>query len=731
MRVFGFLRAHIHMERRTDNDGGAGEPLIAVAGNPNTGKSTLFNRLTGLRQRVGNYPGVTVERKSGVMQAEGRALEMVDLPGTYSLCASSPDEAVVIETLLGIGQDRRPDLIMCVVDSTALVRSLFIAAQMADLGLPMVIALNMWDEAMEKGVAFDHVELSHRLGVPCIPVSAKTGAGVDELKEAVVSALAKRPKMNKPQWPAPVGRAVEVLRHELGNPDYEAPVLRRILLDSAGALAQRIGIDEELRRHALAVARKTLFDHGLNPSACEAMLHYRNLRDWTAGVSEDTCVRTGGRTESIDRLMMHRGWGMVVFVCVMYLVFQAVYSWATPFMDLIDQVVHMAQGWVGDALAGSPTLRSLLADGIIGGLGACIMFLPQILILFMFIALLEDSGYLPRVAFLMDKPFSWCGLGGNSFVPLLSCHACAVPGIMATRTIKDPKTRLATILVAPLMSCSARLPVYALFIGMFIQPRHGSFVAGVVLLGMHLVGLALAAPTAFLFTRLILRVRSTPFLMELPPYRVPHVKDVVVRMLERGKVFLKTAGTVIFAMTVFIWALMYFPRPDIDAEAALESFSTTYAGEAGLDVATVRSLVEAGDPVTLAAMEQHGLSLALEHSYLGMAGRFIQPIFAPAGFDWKLSVGIVSSFPAREVILSTMGVIFRTGDDPNAGGAVLQDRMRAEKWRDGPKAGQPVYTLPVVLALMVFSPSAPSVPPLSPPWGARRAGSGPCSPSPT
>jgi ferrous iron transport protein B len=607
--------------------------------------------------------------------------------------------------------------VVCVVDSTALVRSLFLAAQIADLGLPMVLALNMWDDAKGQGQNIDAELLGQRLGVACIPTSAKTGEGIDELRGAIADALAQGRHMRPPLWPVAVDEATRVLRASLSGTALSDSVLRRILFDSSGTLAIHLGIEETRRRDAVALARKKLYDAGFNPMACEAMLHYRDLRTWTEGVDaageangagdetmhgHGTGRRGPRHSESIDRLLLHRGWGLLVFVGVMYLVFQAVYSWATPFMAATDWVVGLMHDGAWALLAGYPVLQSLVSDGMIGGIGACLIFLPQILILFMFIAMLEDSGYLPRAAFLMDKMFSWCGLSGKSFVPMLSSYACAVPGIMATRTIKDPKARIATILVAPLMSCSARLPIYVLFIGMFIQPRYGSFYAGLMLFAMHMIGLLVAGPVAFVLTRVILRSKPQPFFLELPPYRVPRVKDVLIRMFERGKVFLRTAGSVIFAMTVIIWALLYFPRP-ADLPARVEStFAADQAARTGQSAVDVEAALRAGDAATAHVLDHAVESAYVEQSYLGRFGRFIQPVFAPAGFDWKLSVGIVASFPAREVVLSTLGVIYRQGDKVDENSVALRKSMESDLWISGPRAGQPVYTLPMVIALMVF-----------------------------
>jgi ferrous iron transport protein B len=713
-------------------------PRIAVCGNPNTGKSSLFNRLTGLRQHVGNYPGVTVEKKTGLLVLGGKTVELADLPGTYSLTASSPDEAVVGGVLFGrTTGERRPDAILCVVDTTA-PTSLFLAAQLSDLALPMVVALNMWDEAVEKGVELDARLLTARLGVPCIPVSAKTGEGVAELRAALEAAITSPTPAPRPEWPEAILRVTEQMKARLSAHGYSDAELRRILFDGSGEIAKMLACPETERREAVTEARKILFGAGLNPMACEAFILYRNLRLILADVEKvrhhhgphhapvespagafaygkNFWRRRWGRegrghgfgrlhahSAFLDRLFLHRFLGLAIFAAIMFCMFQAVYSWSAPFMDAIDWAVGRLQSGVGSLLAGHEVLKSLIVDGVMGGVGACLSFLPQILILFLFIAVLEDSGYLPRAAFLMDKAFSWCGLSGRSFVPLLSSYACAVPGIMATRTIRDPKARIATILVAPLMSCSARLPIYVLFIGVFIEPRYGAFVAGVTLLGMHVIGLLLSGPVALVLTKFVMKSRPQPFLLELPPYRVPRLGDVALRMYERGKLFVYKAGTIIFAMTVLVWAALYFPRNPALAAQVEESFPAAYAAETGTDASSVRAALDAGDEAALDARD-HAVDAALtSQSYLGRFGRFIQPIFDPAGFDWKVSVAIASSIPAREVVLSTMGVLYNLGGDVDHKSDVFARRMTSEAWREGHRAGTPVYTIPMVFAIMVF-----------------------------
>jgi ferrous iron transport protein B len=382
----------------------------------------------------------------------------------------------------------------------------------------------------------------------------------------------------------------------------------------------------------------------------------------------------------------------------MYVVFESLYAWAGPVMDLIEAGTAWVQGAVSPLLAGTPVLQSLVADGIIAGVGGVLIFLPQILLLFFFIAILEDTGYLARAAFLMDKLFGWCGLNGKSFVPLLSGYACAIPGIMAARTLEDPKARLTTILMTPFMSCSARLPVYVLLIGAFVEPVYGPLAAGATLFLMHFVGAAVAMPMAWFMNRCILNIKAQPFILEMPAYRIPTLRNVLIRMWERGRAFLVQAGTVILAISVIVWALLYFPRPEEVSNNAREAF-----------IAEQSTTIPAEEITAALADPESELSLKLDHriggayieqSYLGQFGKAVQPVFDPAGFDWKITVGVLSSFPAREVIIATLGIIYNLGSDVEE--TDLRTTITQEKWREGPRKGQPVYTLPVVIGLMVF-----------------------------
>ncbi|MFW5883052.1 MAG: ferrous iron transport protein B [Verrucomicrobiota bacterium] len=678
---------------------------IALIGNPNTGKSTLFNNLTGLRQRTGNYPGVTVYGASGQMPfGEGQEAEVLDLPGTYSLSATSIDERVVVDALLGrAGIGAAPNLIVALIDATNLTRNLFLACQLADLGIPMVLALNFADSARKKGIEIDALKLASRLNVPVVPIVAARDEGLDALKTAIRKQLDERHTMRRIVWPEPIRAATDLLRERLPKAAADTPEaqLRRMLFDAGPASVEAVPGNPDCIRKALKEAREVLFAAGLNPHSAEAVTVYRQLRDLTAGTVLENRPGKTSESESIDKLLTHRFWGLGIFAALMYGVFFAVYTGAGPFMDFIDGLTGAAQGWAGDWLEGAPALQSLVTDGIIGGVGGVIIFLPQILILFAFIALLEDSGYMARAAFLMDKLFGWCGLSGKSFVPLLSSYACAIPGIMATRTIQDPKARLVTILIAPLMSCSARLPVYVLLIGAFIEPLYGAGIAGLVLFIMHFIGLLVAVPVALVLNRFILKTPPQPFILEMPDYQPPRLKNVLLRMYQQGREFIVKAGTVIVAFTIVIWALLYFPRPPELAERETEAFIAERATQTALTPEQARAQL-AEDADWQQRLDNRINHAYMEQSLMGRAGRAIQPIFDPAGFDWKITVGVLSSFPAREVIISTLGVIYNLGGDVDEESSDLRSALRDQTWQSGQRAGQPIFTIPVVLSILVF-----------------------------
>ncbi len=713
---------------------------IALLGNPNTGKTTLFNRLTGLRQRVGNYSGVTVERKVGQFRHGGREFFLHDLPGAYSLAATSPDERVAIDYLCGRlkGEEGRPDAVLCVLDATNLKRHLFLCLQACDLGLPVVVAVNMVDAARKEGLELDLPLLEKRLGVPVVPIVAREGEGLDRLREALHGAVRDQSRPTPGSWPGVVVEGTARLRLLLPqNARGQATdaELRRILFDADSAVAERLGWHKEARRAALEQARHLLRGGGYNPGSAEAVILYQRIALLLEGVANRKAALSEGLTERIDRFLTHPVFGLAAFFTLMAAVFISIYKVAEWPKGLIEAGQGWVQGLAANALEGSPMLSSLVSEGIIAGVGGVLSFLPQILILFFFLSLLEDTGYMARAACLMDRLLRWSGLNGKSFVPMLSSFACAIPGVMAARTIDDPKARLTTILISPFMSCSARLPVYLLCIGAFIAPVFGPTVAGLSLFAMYLLGLGIALPTAWALNKFVFKTKPGALVIELPPYRRPRARDVFWRMWLAGKGFTVNAGTVIFALTFVIWALSYFPRPDSVAQNIRTAFraetslaETSLAGREALAAAwaaasrglegeeavkaALASFAE-GRKTTPAAVELAAAQVAelehrtasayLEQSWMGRAGHAVQPVFEPAGFDWKITVGVLASFPAREVIVATLGTLYSLGGDVDEENTPLRERMAAERWPEGTaRAGQPVFTVPVAFGIMVF-----------------------------
>lgn len=660
-------------------------PRIAVVGNPNTGKSTLFNALTGLRQRVGNYPGVTVSRKSGTCDlGGGQLVELIDLPGLYSLAAISPDEQVVIDVLLGRYQGMpAPDAVLMVCDATNLLRNCFLVSQIAELGLPAVLVINQADVARDRGIEIDVDKLAERFGISIALVSAWRGEGLAEVRRLIADTLKSTERLRRVAWPEAVASAVTevatLATRDTGRPVPEA-LAQRLLFDVAPTVAESLGWSEQARTPVLKAARERIRRAGMNPPAAEPLVHYARLRIDLEGVVRGSSKPT--RTAAVDKLLLHRALGPVFFAVIMLGIFWTVFALAKLPMEGIQWAVDWARGAVAPSLEAMPVFQSLVTDGIIGGVGAFLVFLPQIAFLFLLVGILEDSGYMARAAFIMDRLFGWCGLNGKSFVPLLSGYACAIPGILATRTIEDPRARLATAFAVPFMSCSARFPVYALMCSAFIGPWYGSGWESVAMVGMHLVGLLVAVPVTFILTRVVLKVRPAPFVLELPRYQLPKMRDVLWRVWQSVAEFIRKAGTVIFALTIIIWVLSYFPR-DLEKSAEIKNQALA-SGET----------VERADALAQAAL--------VENSWMGRMGKGLQPAFDPAGFDWKLTVGVLASFPAREVIVSTLGITYALGEEVGADSAQLRDAMRAATWNEGPRAGTPIFTLPTILALMVF-----------------------------
>lgn len=649
-------------------------PIVALVGNPNSGKTSIFNALTGARQKIGNYPGVTVEKVSGTFQVGDSTIECVDVPGLYSMTAVSADEAVAAAVIETIGQETSPDVLVAVLDASNLERNLFFYSQIAESGIPIVVVLTMTDVLEKEGKTLDLSALEKRLGTGTTSVVAHKNSGVAELKEAIDLALKERPAPElEIGYPEIVTRAVNEIQIEFPHLSDKS-VRRALLLDSQDGLTAE-------ESAAIDRARKALLGESAQGKTIDAQARYA----WAGSVCRETVktVRqvTKTATERLDWFFTHRFFGLLAFIVVMYLVFQSIYTLAEPLMGWIESGIEWTKGIVGPIFDSTPTLQSLILDGVIGGIGAVLVFLPQICILFFFIAVLEGTGYLGRAAFLMDRLLGWCGLNGRAFIPLLSSFACAVPGIMAARVMPDAKSRLATIMVAPLMSCSARLPVYVLLIGAFIEPKYGATWAGFALFLMHFVGLFVAIPVMLILNKGILKGKRLPFTLELPRYQSPRWKDVGISVYTRGRMFLQTAGTIIFAMSILIWALLYFPRSD----AAFDSYRADYSR---------LSVVQQGQ----FSEENYVAQRQLRDSYLGKFGRAIEPVFVPAGFDWRLTTGILAAFPAREVVIPALGIIFSLGGDVDEGSSDLRKALEGAKWPDG----RPLMTPWNAVSMMVF-----------------------------
>ena len=658
---------------------------IAVVGSPNSGKSTLFNRLTGLKQRIGNYPGVTVERHIGLLKVDNKVIQLVDLPGTHSLSAHSLEEHIAVDVIFGRVQDMKtPDGILVVLDATNLYQGLFLVQQLIDLKLPMVIALTMTDAAERSGVRIDIERLRLALGgVPIYPIVATTGAGLPQLRQAIAGMPSLVPVERIVVWPELTEAA-----HELAQ-DAKEPIrfaeLERLLIDGPTdanrAFLEKLGGDAQGKLEAV---RDSMF--GLEPPiARDARIRYAWVRKVLAEVQHSAPPFYSWRTR-VAGFVNRPVPGTIGLFLVMAIVFQAVFAWATPIMDLIDAGAATLGGNVTQAL-GEGAFASLIADGIIAGVGSVLIFLPQILILFLFIILLEDSGYLARAAYLMDRAMRSVGLSGQSIIPMISSFACAVPGIMATRVIPNRRDRIATIMAAPFMTCSARLPVYALLIAAFVPATRVGFMnlQGLVLFGLYLFGIVAGILTALLIRKTALRGPKPSFALMLPEFRRPNLQTVFIQLLGRAKVFLYRAGTVIFTVAVIVWALAYFPRSELIAPEVTRQQTVAAYSLSGAELAAEYQRIE--NAAAAAQMEQ---------SWLGRAGHFVEPAFAPLGWDWRVSSAVIAGFPAREVVIAVLGTVYAVGGDADEG--TLSGRLKASTWPDGRK----VFTLPMVIGLLIF-----------------------------
>ena len=675
---------------------------VVLTGNPNCGKTTLFNALTGLRARVGNYAGVTVERKEGALTGADalHPVTILDLPGTYSLSPQSPDEQIARDILFQrVADVPAPDLVVIVADASNLQRNLYFATQVIELGHPTLLVLNMIDVARDQGHEIDTEALSKALGVPVIPMVASEGEGLDVLRQTLRS-QAKTPGTRHViprefnELPEGFGREAQAIETALeGHFPHRSRLAAAealLLLSDERALSTDGGTGSprypETLIQQVQLARQRLEAAGVDWRSAAIEARYARLFAIEQHVTRETAPPGELLSDRIDRVVTHRVWGLLIFVAVMALMFQSIFWLAKYPMDGIEAAVDALAQWVGSSMPPGD-LNDLITRGTIAGVGSVVIFLPQICLLFLFIGLLEDTGYMSRAAFLMDRLMSRVGLHGKSFIPMLSSFACAIPGIMATRTIETRQDRLATILVAPLMSCSARLPVYTVLIAACIPQRNGW--PGLTLLMMYLLGIAGALGMAWIFKKTLLRGEPPMLILELPPYKRPMLGAVLRQMWDRSKLFLRRAGTVILGINILLWFLATYPR----SSELEEQFSQRRA----------QWKQSVSNPPTPAETET-GLQLdheeageKLRQSFAGRLGRAIEPTLKPLGFDWKIGIGIVTSFAAREVFVSTLSVVYNVGGD-GENTASLAEVMKSECRSDG----RAMYTPLTGITLMVF-----------------------------
>ena len=706
---------------------------IALVGNPNTGKTTIFNALTGLRHSTANYPGVTVEKKTGPMRLPGgEEVSVLDLPGTYSLLPRSLEEEVVHDVLLGIRHDTPPpDLVLVILDAGNLGRNLYLATQVLETGIPVILVLNMWDMARQNGVTIDLEKMAKLTGVPCVATVGMERQGIVKLQEAIALALTV---------PDPVSEAAPfslesflpgVVKTELDkivvlietclvdrpsrdslliNGGLDGPNLRvtsiekywdrpkavfgealRLLSDqlfrSPFFKDEKIG--DLLRTEVLSV-RASLKQNGIDWTSVEPECRYAAIDHLAGEIVKRSPQKALTFSDRLDRILTHRVLGLGVFIVIMGIIFQSIFSWAQVPMEFLSKIIERLGGLAQTWLPAGP-LQSLVVDGIIAGVGNVIVFLPQIFLLFFFIALFEDTGYMARAVFVLDKLMKKVGLNGKAFLPLLSSFACTVPGVLATRTIEDRNDRLATILVAPLMSCSARLPIYTLLIAAFIPNLnvfHLLHLQGLTLLGLYLLSIVAGLGVAAIFRKTFLKGNRMPFVFELPPYRIPHLKTVLGTMWDRAKEFIVRAGSIIFLLSIVLWFLVSYPK-----DPAAEVRFVTAKHEA---VATMR-----GDALRerLGVIKHDQKDLQIRSSFAGALGKAIEPAIRPLGFNWEIGIGIVASFAARELLISTLAIVHHV---ETGGKGMTADLIAALQKERSPTTGKLVYTPLVGLSLMVF-----------------------------
>jgi ferrous iron transport protein B len=652
---------------------------IALVGNPNCGKTSLFNALTGLRQKVGNYPGITVDKKIGYAHfSKDVRAEMIDLPGTYSLYPKRIDEFITFDVLLNKENESYPDVILIVADASNLKRNLLFCSQIIDLGIPVVIALNMLDVARKNHISIDIGSLSAQLAVPIVPINAREGKGLPELRKVLSSPDLKPGKELIDVYSLAPSLIDSVKDATQTKSNYAA-------VQVAHHYMNIFCLDVTQKAKVKALREEHNFNSAKTQSA-EIMQRYARINEimQVSYVQEGDESRNIKTTSRIDHYLTHPIWGYLIFLLIFFLIFQAIFSWAQYPMNAIDFAFSWSKNQLHQHLP-SGVLTDLFVEGILSGIGGVVVFIPQIMILFGFISLLEDTGYMSRVSFLMDKLMRKVGLSGKSTVPLISGLACAIPAIMSTRSIENSKDRLITIMVTPLMSCSARLPVYTLLVGFAVPHKLilGIFnLQGFVMLGLYLLGFFMAMIVAVVLRFIIRSKEAGIFMMELPIYRWPRWSNVGVTMVEKAKVFVTDAGKVIVVISVILWFLAAFgpgkEMQTVDAKYNTSQMQTAYT------------------PAQVDIMKQ---SEKLQHSYAGHMGRFIEPVISPLGFDWKIGISIITAFAAREVFVGTMATIYSVGSSNESAYSSIRDKMKEDI---NPRTGLHVFTAASAFSLIIF-----------------------------
>lgn len=650
---------------------------VALLGNPNSGKTSLFNQLTGLKQKVGNYPGITVDKKTGVCTLKhGKKASIIDLPGTYSIYPRSDDERVVFQTVYDLNPLTKPDVVIAIVDAVNLKRNLLLFTQVHDMGIPVILALNMMDIAERSGIQINQEKIRKSLKVPVIPINARTGEGVDEIRQALSEYLLV--KDDKPYYDTTsfAPELVEEVKKEFNiENNYQAYLLlHQYKHVQQLSDAQKLFIENLIQKHSFEINSN---------QAKETIDRYAIINDIIDGSMK---VMMDGQqyrfTDKIDRILTHRIWGYLIFTIILGAIFQSIFEWAEYPMDFIDRSFSNLSHNLKDIFPGGPFF-DLITDGILPGIGGILMFVPQIILLFLFIAILEETGYMARVVFLMDKIMRKFGLNGRSVVPLISGMACAIPAIMATRSIDNWKDRLITIFVVPLISCSARLPVYTILIALVVPEKMilGIFnLQGLTLMGLYLLGFITALLSAFIIRQFVARKGRSFLIMELPLYKWPRLKNVGITIYEKTLSFVWGAGRIILAISIVLWVLASYGPSDNIKKAE--------------EIVTLESQ---GENLTPRQLSNRIASYKLENSYAGVFGKGLEPIIKPLGFDWKIGIALITSFAAREVFVGTMATIYSIEQVDSQ--TTIKDKMKNEV---NPDTGGPRYTVAVAFSLIIF-----------------------------